>query len=165
MKLNRWVRFCREAGAVRRFHTERMLDRDTVARHSFHVTLLCLYLEPEASGNLLRAALFHDLPERETGDTPAPTKWANGDLKRALDVAESAVKHSYALHVDLTDEERMVLKWADYLDAALTCLDELQMGNRTLGPPFSRLIVAMRSLPHHDVGVGLLEELTAEYAS
>ena len=49
---------------VTRYHTVRTLVQETVGHHSHGVAMLCLFLAPDASANLLKAALVHDLAEQ-----------------------------------------------------------------------------------------------------
>lgn len=163
--MDEWLDFVRRAADVNRFHIERTIHRNTVGQHSFNVAMLVLRLEPSASRELLMSALFHDLPERELGDVPAPTKWAHPELRNQLAEAEVAVSKKHGLwevQSKLLPSERCVLKWADYLEAAYFCLEERRMGNTELTGPFSRLVTAMGRMDQHPVAVELLRQLVEE---
>ena len=118
---------------VRRFHTELLINSETVGHHSASVALLCLTLtDGRCSKDLLVAALKHDLGEQFTGDIPAPAKRANHGLKEELLIAELNHPDSDAiLHPILTGAEEQLLKAADLLDLGFKCVEEIEMGNRT----------------------------------
>ena len=90
-----WIRrhsWFRDAGDVTRFHTLRTIRQQSVAHHSWGVATLLLHVWPEAPASVLRAALWHDVAEIETGDMPAPIKWANPELKKELGDVRDAFK-------------------------------------------------------------------------
>lgn len=70
-------------GHIKRWHNVNTIREQTVAEHSYLVTIIALDLfftivEPEIHDvsltNLLIGALFHDAPEAASGDTPTPAK-------------------------------------------------------------------------------------------
>lgn len=127
------------AGEVIRFHTERMLTRQTVGSHSWRVATIITLVHPNPSANLLKAALFHDVAERWTGDIPSPAKWEWETLKRGAIVSTSHVELVLKLPTgQLTPEEQMWLKGADFLDLLLHLRDELSMGNSTVAATATR---------------------------
>lgn len=69
------VKYCREAADVERLHTVRHIGEYTVGQHCFNMLTLLRILWPGAPKELVWAIVDHDLPERLTGDIPAPTKW------------------------------------------------------------------------------------------
>jgi 5'-deoxynucleotidase YfbR-like HD superfamily hydrolase len=84
------------------------------------------------SVELLTAAVMHDIPEGVTGDIPAPVKWALREDK-AFDFSILENQIFEFLHMkfpQLTNDELMMLKAADFIDAAFTCLLERANGNR-----------------------------------
>jgi 5'-deoxynucleotidase YfbR-like HD superfamily hydrolase len=94
-------------------------------------------LGEECSGNLLKAALTHDLEEGLTGDIPAPAKWDGGNV---LDALEAKVRKYYEIPCpELSDLERGYLKAADFLDACLSCLEQRMLGNQFVDIVFERL--------------------------
>lgn len=68
------LEFMWRGGYTTRYHTERTLREDTVGHHSFNVAAIVMYVRPDASAALLRAALLHDVAEHVLGDIPAPVK-------------------------------------------------------------------------------------------
>lgn len=123
------ISLLRDAGAVKRYHTQRTLREQTLATHSFGVMQLILHVDPEASGNLLRAAMFHDLPEYLTGDIPAPIKRNSPRLAVMLEEIEAGAG-ILAPRWDLDQRETCLLKWADTMELLLFSLEELAMGNQ-----------------------------------
>ena len=124
----------RRFGRVRRFHSETFIGECTVYHHSASVAAILIATVPNASSELLQAAILHDMEEGTTGDIPAPVKWQLGGLSDL----ETSVREHYQMEMPpLTDEEKRLLKAADYLDGVWTCLDQRLMGNRMIDNVFS----------------------------
>jgi 5'-deoxynucleotidase YfbR-like HD superfamily hydrolase len=124
------------AGRVKRYHIEPTHTTQNVADHSFGVAAIVTILWPYSSAELLRAAIFHDIAEKRTGDMPGPVKKANPELKKLMDAAEfdvilgmGFVKHHES---QLSEEDRKKLKTADHLEALLYCIFEEAGGNRLI---------------------------------
>ena len=123
-----------DGGAVSRFHTRRMVNRENVAEHSFTVAWVCamFYPDNQVPVKLLMAALQHDLPEFVTGVTTPPIKRSSEKSKAACVELEQKVLLE-ASHFDymgfLNDDETFILKFADSFSGLLTCLREMAMGN------------------------------------
>jgi len=84
---------------------------------------------------LLKAALFHDLEEGVTGDIPAPVKWEVG--RGVLEDLERRIRNHFEI-VDpyLTEDEKKLLKAADFLDACFSFLEQRLMGNTLIDTVF-----------------------------
>lgn len=136
----------RDAGAVKRFHTVRMLRSQPVAEHSFNMLLLLQQVWPTAPARLLRAVIHHDLPELVTGDVPAPTKRNIPSLSIILEEAERGAGPLYRDDEDLTTYEQAVLKWVDYMELALWCMEEMNMGNMYALPPFTNVMIWVQGM-------------------
>jgi len=107
-----------EAGKVRRWHTMRAVDPQTNADHSWGVAFLILLQWPDASANLIKAALFHDLGERWAGDIPGPAKLANHSLSLASKASEKSYFESLGFEMpELTQDEKTKLTIADRQEA------------------------------------------------
>lgn len=119
----------RDAGNVRRYHTQRTLRAQTVAEHSFGVCMLIRQVWPDCSRNLLFAAMHHDLPELMTGDIPAPAKRAHPQMDAYLEEFEASLHPLYFNTEYMSAEELATLKWADTMELVLWCLEEWRMGN------------------------------------
>lgn len=133
------LKYFREAMNVKRFHTESLIREDTIGHHSANVAGIIMYLYyPEIpSGNLLAAALCHDVAERTTGDIPATAKWECLGLKHELVNYELKVHQDKQIHVPdyiLSNDELNMLKFADSVELGMKCMHEREMGNRTVEP-------------------------------
>lgn len=151
----------RDAGAVKRFHTQRTHRSQSLAEHTFNVMMLLkrtAALPPDRMCILYEAALHHDLPELFTGDIPAPVKRSSMELAQSLSDLESDLHPLYRNNDDLTEYEAALLCWADRAELVLWCLEELRMGNTFVIPMVSRALGWIRASakPHGT------EVLTAE---
>jgi 5'-deoxynucleotidase YfbR-like HD superfamily hydrolase len=138
---------------------------ETVGEHTANVLSIVFALSGDAnpSPELIGATLLHDTAEQWTGDVPATAKWEMPILKDNLDTLEEKMMSQNSLKTpQLTDEERLTLKWADMLDLCYTCLGELDMGNRTISEVFERGVEYLRGLTPHPVGLKLLDSLIKE---
>ncbi|MBP5288267.1 MAG: 5'-deoxynucleotidase [Clostridia bacterium] len=91
---------------------------------------------------LLAAGLYHDMNEVLTGDLPTPVKYYNEDIRRSykeieavseekmLSLLTPSARAEYKKLLDLTPEEKKLVKGADKLCAYIKCLSELQRGNK-----------------------------------
>jgi 5'-deoxynucleotidase YfbR-like HD superfamily hydrolase len=126
------LRATREGGSVVRGHTIPQIGyRYTVGQHSYDVVSILLLLHPEPSMRLIRAALWHDVPERWVGDVPAPVKWNNPIIQEQLAREEKRVSDHFGLDSehDLNPEDKSWLKGADMLDLRMWCHDQIALGN------------------------------------
>jgi 5'-deoxynucleotidase YfbR-like HD superfamily hydrolase len=157
------IKTIRKGNAVKRWHTRRMHHYETVGEHTANVLSIVFALTGKPSTDLIGAVLIHDTAEQWTGDVPATAKWEMPVLKTYLDALEDKMMEQNMLKMpDITDEERLVLKWADMLDLCYTCLDELNMGNCAIGEVFELGVDYLRKLPPHPVGLKFLDELIKE---
>lgn len=129
MKALTEAKLYRDAGGVRRYHTQRTLRSQTVAEHSFGICMLIRQVWPDCSRAMLFAALHHDLPELMTGDIPAPAKRAHPEMDAYLEHFEQSLHPLYYDTEFMGAEELAVLKWADTMELVLWCLEEYRMGN------------------------------------
>jgi 5'-deoxynucleotidase YfbR-like HD superfamily hydrolase len=135
----------RKAQRVARFHTDPTTEHQTVGAHTFGICLILLEItEGNCSPALMKAALYHDVAEALTGDTPSPLLSRFPDLKAAHVIAEKSIEMLYDLSVDLTPEERRQLKLADGLELMLFALEDLQRGNLRAGGILSRVVAGIR---------------------
>lgn len=118
---------------VRRFHAKDIIRDQTVGEHTCGMLLIALYLSDGVMSNAMwTACLRHDLPERETGDIPAPVIRSNAALRVALHNLEKDFFNRYFLPITLTAEEQKILSIADSLDCLVYCANEVVMGNHSL---------------------------------
>ena len=119
----------RKGGDVKRFHTVTMLRDNLVSSHSWGVATLICDIQPIVSANLLKAALYHDVAEHVTGDISAPTKWRFSELSFILTKMENEIEKELGIDVELTGDEKNILKFADMSDLVLCCVQEYRLGN------------------------------------
>ena len=108
------------AGFVRRWHSDPDLCHtvDRIDGHSARVARIILALHPSPSVALIRAALTHDDGESVTGDMSAVCKQQNPVIASILALAEGVARRALWGHEpDLSDRDRIWLKFADRLDA------------------------------------------------
>lgn len=133
MNIRDRIRAAREAGMVERCHTLPHVRGYDVARHTYGVVCILRLVWPEAR-DLLDFALFHDLPERWTGDIPAPVLRSNDGIRavaRELDELICSAVRVPTEHV-LDGVDRARLKGADRLDFWLWTYEEEALGNRMI---------------------------------
>lgn len=124
-----------EGGRVRRLHTVPLIQHYDVAQHSWAMAVWMMALNPEASPNLMKAVLIHDVGERYVGDLPAPAKWLIPDVALALKEAEAKALGEMGIgHIELTEEEREWLRAVDLFELYMFCVEEQRMGNRNVNP-------------------------------
>lgn len=137
----------RQAGAVKRYHTVSTIKTQTVGEHSFNMCMILYKLVDEPSANLLKAVLFHDLPEIITGDIPATAKWNFPSLDQVLSAVESVVINENNWDVELTEEEKKILKYADMIELVMFAKDELSLGNSNMRVIFDRGVRYLEDMP------------------
>lgn len=134
------LEFILSGSEVTRYHTVTTLVKETVGHHSHGVALIALLLQPNASRQLLMAALFHDLAEHLTGDIPSPAKRELGVGARIDELEARLMKGAGIIMPVLSEDEQRVLKLADLAQGALYCAREIQMGNSRMQVVFDRYI-------------------------
>jgi 5'-deoxynucleotidase YfbR-like HD superfamily hydrolase len=137
-----------DAGEVKRLHTVPILREHHVAEHVYGALMWLMELvdqvRPAATAaglsisreHVLIWLMYHDAPELITGDIPAPTKRAlaahdGSDSVPPLDTME-AEAYSKLFNITpptLNEWEMKLAKTCDYLDLAMCCVRERQMGN------------------------------------
>lgn len=129
------IKFLREAAAVRRCHTVPIIGEQVVGHHSFNMLAMLRILWPDAPVALIWAIVEHDMPERLTGDIPAPTKWFKIINKDHLTLAEMDINTELFgedIVQSLSLRELAWLKGLDILELHLLCKDQIMLGNRNL---------------------------------
>ncbi|QIG74932.1 hypothetical protein EVC26_011 [Rhizobium phage RHph_I72] len=125
------IRAVREAGAVERCHVIPHIRPYDNARHTYGVCCLLRLLWPE-SPQLVDFALFHDTPERWTGDVPGQVIRNNPDLGAVLKERDREITNLFKLpcEFDLNEIDFARFKACDRLDFWLWTFDEEAFGNR-----------------------------------
>ena len=129
MDLQDRVTYLREASRVERVHTMPHHGTYSVGQHSYDMLCLLLLLHQDPSARLIRAVIWHDVPERWLGDMPAPAKWSDGELSKIYSRAEDRVVRALGIGEDLTAEENLWLSAIDKLECLLWAKEQLAMGN------------------------------------
>lgn len=124
----------REGGQTQRCHTMQYIGPYNVAIHSYNALSLLLLLYPTKppSVNLIKAVLWHDVPERWTGDVPSPAKIASITLKEALKRIEYRILYKLGMAEifhNLTLEEEQWLNGVDLLELFMWTQEQVAMGN------------------------------------
>lgn len=128
-----WVEMTRRGGDVIRNHTYSTLLDHTVGQHSFNMCCIVLAVtDGEASKELVKACLFHDLHEQYTGDIPAPVKWNNDTLHTSLYEIQEEFDAGFFLKCELTEQENSLLHFVDSLEFQFYCYEERMLGNMNI---------------------------------
>lgn len=135
MNLNERILAIREGGQTQRCHTLPHSGEYNVATHSYNALSLLFLLYPgEPSQGLVKAVLWHDVPERWTGDVPAPAKWASPVLKNILDSLEDRIFEKLELlniFTELSEEEQNWLTAVDLLELYIWGKEQEALGNQS----------------------------------
>lgn len=131
----------RTAGRVSRYHTWPHVREQSVGEHTWQVMRILLAIWPEAPRELLVETIFHDAGERVSGDAPYPIKAQNPTLKSEMDRIERAGRLEMTAWgavapLPISEQERAVLKLAEFIEMMEWGLDELALGNQS-----ARLVV------------------------
>jgi 5'-deoxynucleotidase YfbR-like HD superfamily hydrolase len=159
------IKSIRDGNHVRRWHTRRVHHQETVGEHTANVMAIVFALchTKPPSSHLMSAVLMHDTAEQWTGDVPATAKWDSPELRGALEELEDRkMLENFLVFPDLTEKERLVLKWADMLDLCYYCLDELRLGNANMAEVFDKGVAYLHQLSPLAVGLQLLDSLEKE---
>jgi hypothetical protein len=122
----------REGGHVERCHTTPKHGGYDVAQHSYGALSLLLLLHPRPSNTLIKAILWHDVPERWTGDIPKPAKWASPALNDAEKILEAELLAHLGLLGILTEDDMAWLHAVDMLDFWIWTQEQAHLGNRNV---------------------------------
>jgi D-beta-D-heptose 7-phosphate kinase/D-beta-D-heptose 1-phosphate adenosyltransferase len=129
-----------------------------VAAHTFGVIAVILELWPDASGELIRAAMHHDVVESLTGDTPAHAKWAFPKLEAAMHEAEHVLLAQHGLFEIDNTEDALRLKIADLVELCVTAHEQVMMGNENFYVVFERGVKYIQdNFGHHKDGYRALK--------
>ncbi|CAB4132210.1 HD domain containing protein [uncultured Caudovirales phage] len=126
------LEFAVNGADVSRYHTTYTLFNETVGHHSHQVAIICKLLDPDASANLLLAALVHDISEHITGDIPSPAKKEYGIGEQVTHLEEHLMTQAGWEIEPLTLKEKRTLKMADIAQGAIFCAREVNRGNKAL---------------------------------
>lgn len=129
MKLSEYWTVYR-AGKVNRIHTEPGLHQENLAEHSHGVAMCLVLLHPNPHGQLLKAALLHDLGEYKSGDIPSTTKSATPEMAKICDDLQTQFFADLQIPVpELHPQDELALIIADKFDFAMWAYYEFLRGN------------------------------------
>jgi 5'-deoxynucleotidase YfbR-like HD superfamily hydrolase len=150
-------------GNVERFHVLPTIRRNSVAAHSWGVAVVCLSLWDDCSFSLVKAALYHDCAEYLTGDLPAPIKLASEQISSVIRTLEKDYEEELNIRIPLSEKDKARLKFADCVDGAMFCLEEIKMGNKMVVKPFAKYIDYLNAVEMENC-TWLIQALTKEAA-
>lgn len=125
----------RAAGDLKRYHTWRTIQEQTVAAHSWHYMRILLAIWPECPREILIDAMFHDIGEIGVGDLPYPVKAHNPNLKAEMDKLERDTHLAMCLPWSVPAPIRSnlkinwILKLAHMMEMWEFGLTEFELGN------------------------------------
>jgi len=154
-----------EGGEVKRYHTMLIVGEQNVASHSWGVALILNWLKPDVSKDALLKALTHDVAERRTGDMPAPTKWNNPDLAKALSYVEKGIEEELGVAYEISEEERELFKQSDMFELLLYCVNQRSLGNTNVNVVFSNGVEKLVDMKLNSRGKALLGYLVKSYGA
>lgn len=144
---------------VWRFSTIPVSTPESVAEHSYWVTLYSLMIHKELGGDksliapILIKALVHDLPEIWVGDIVRTAKYKTEEFKRAVDMVEQIfieespdqIKGLFSLLKSLipddnSDYVHAIVKAADFMSLFQFMRREWLRGNREIKPFYEIMI-------------------------
>lgn len=151
----------REAFRVERCHTIPHHGSYTNGQHTCDALALLFALHPDPSPRLVKALLFHDVPERWTGDVPAPAKWTPENISPLLGAMESRCLEALGVPSGsgLDDEEAAWFYAVDKLEMILWCHDQVAMGNMSALPAIE--VLTKRALENPKTPAAVLGVLTS----
>jgi putative hydrolase of HD superfamily len=153
MSLDKYLKTVRKLNNMGRWAPEFMHQRATVSEHSFQVAQIgqMLALIEEENGTkvdwekLFKKLINHDVVEALTGDILSFVKHRKAEMKKMVDIIEEEVTDEYLLSYmeepyrsiykkmlfDGKDQtlEGQILKAADYIDAIIECINEINLEN------------------------------------
>lgn len=148
------LKLMRAAARVQRCHTTPSIYRQSVGEHTFGLLAILNEIYSgtlEDHARLMIAVLQHDVAETITGDAPAPAKWMYPELEGALRIAEEGVRIDYGLGMSLTDHEKRVLKFCDFMELSIFAMEEYDMGNRHMQVMCGNALRAIETRKLHKV--------------
>lgn len=137
----------RRAQQVIRFHTAPTNRLQTVGEHSFGVCIILMefYDGEDIPLELIKAALYHDVAEADTGDIPSPALRRFPSLRSSVKIAEESIAFDNAMLTNLTDDQERQLKLADRLELALFAIEDYNRGNKRAERLLERVLYYIRA--------------------
>jgi len=163
----------RRLDSVIRYNSIPVLQRESVATHTFWVTLYAILIHrhihkggtaSHVEQEIMLAALTHDLAECVTGDVVRTFKYSNPELKRCIDESEDMMVVRYfpeALKSIMRDSDRIyssssgqyvksIIKAADFTSLFMFMNREWIRGNREITPFIKRMVRDLEAFAYVD---------------
>lgn len=163
------LKLMRSAARVQRMHTMPCTYRQSVGEHTFGLLAIMddIFGLEDRSSRLIVAALYHDVAEAITGDTPAPVKWAHPLLEIELKAAEARIDKEFGIpDFSLSAFEIRILKYCDLMELAMFALEEVDTGNKVMAVVAWNALNAVkkRSLEHiTEESLALWKQVGSDY--
>ncbi len=139
------IRKLRKLNHVRRCSSFPIIHETSVAEHSYHVALMCIFVAEEIkegtgyevdTSKLLKKALLHDVEEIITSDIPHPVKkYIRSGLRDFISSSTEFEECPNWLYNEIMNGheddslESKIVKACDMAELVLYCLDEMKSGN------------------------------------
>lgn len=117
----------RQAGKVRRWHTENTVRQQTISDHVYNLMRIYLYIWGNPEPSLVCRMMFHDFEEFYLGDLP---HWAAciPDFKTAYKKAEGELLSEF-MEIPSSHAYDHRIKICDWIEALEFMMDECMLGN------------------------------------
>lgn len=122
----------REAARVERCHAVPHVGSYSNGAHTYGVLCLARLLWPREFPLIVDVILFHDIPERWTGDVPAQVMRTQPAVREGVNLMERRISQLLRLpsEHEMDPALRIIFKACDRLELYLWCREQLRMGNR-----------------------------------
>jgi 5'-deoxynucleotidase YfbR-like HD superfamily hydrolase len=163
-----WLNDVFAGGNVKRHHNYPILDRQSVAEHTWRMIVIYDRLWPnELTIETLRKILYHDVSEYKTGDVPANTKWRSPELANELARLQREDDDRLGISIQVSDEEFNRVKFCDRLELMIFALEQRRLGNRNVTRPFYAVTKAIQDHPilGEDRPASLFTRIVREFRS
>lgn len=151
-----------DSGSVVRYHCTLIDRKQNVDSHAWETAVILTRIFPQCSKELLQYALVHDCGESVTGDVPAPIKKRYPHLKDTYDQIEAMSLNDLGVSTpEFNLEEKLALKWADYLSGLYFTTRRVRAGDMEAAPIRDNWLSYLGSLPYfNDKALAIMEELS-----
>ena len=123
-----------------RYNHRRKLQDESVAEHSFFVSLFCLkimaklHLPPDIEREVLISAALHDAAESKTSDIPHDVKANYPEMRAVLErIEDDYYRKNWKSYFGCVQNPKTVVKYiiklADAYSVYQYCLNEIDLGN------------------------------------
>jgi 5'-deoxynucleotidase YfbR-like HD superfamily hydrolase len=125
----------RLSGQIQRYHVWPTIGKQTIAEHCWQILRIYCIVIDKIDPHMVMHAMFHDIGEMFTGDTPYPIKSENHELKKQLDYFEERSRLSQLEYwsafrqVYLSEEDKLLFKQIELIEMAEFGMDQMCLGN------------------------------------